>query len=388
MCLQISPSFWRSQNLCSCPSIYLRLPFSQPITSMRNLWRTSLSLLRQYPILWIPVIVARVISFNLHWIDDPLRRNVGLRLMPWLMHTHAHSVLSGSITTGVPDAVVTRKVMALTTPIHFAIAFLGDFALACALIAVAAILHSFATTGRSTVRVAAAPISSSSYRVSIFCLKLLGLDLISGWIISFLAPSVISFLNHGGLEKLFSLSLKSQIALERSPLLIDLIDHLWILPITLGVVYVMAPLQLHLLQPPDRLPDPNQRKKARLASMSAAVAISALGVLSFAAQQSLFQLIFRTDLHVYLIGTISSLFIATPYVPLYIAFYLIANPDSPIIASSINPPKSKESPDHLTAGSQPSAFPTAAHPRDPSAPSSDHPEPSGLLPERSRPQAG
>jgi hypothetical protein len=297
---------------------------------MKALWRSTLSLLRKYPILWLPVALARVISFNLHWVDSTVRSKLIHALMPWLMHTHAHSVLSGNVVVDSPEPDALRKFVVLTAPIQYGTQFLGDFLFACALIAIAAILHSFATTGRGTLREAAIPISSSSYRISIFCLKLLGLNLIATLVISFLAPFVTSFISHNGPEKLLLLSPESQMALGRSALFINLIDHLWILPITLCVVYLMAPIELHLLQPPDLPPTPYQRKQARLAEIIAAVAISAIGVAVSAAERNLFQVIARTDQNVYLTSIVASLVRAIPYVPLYVAFYLIANPDTPL----------------------------------------------------------
>jgi hypothetical protein len=314
---------------------------------MRTLWRTTASLLRKYPILWLPVVLARLITFHLGWLDDTLRYKIGIRLLPLLAHTHAHSVLSGNITTDSPEPVVLRKIAALTAPIHFGRLFVGDFLFACALIAIAAMLRSLAITGRGTLRDAGAPISESVYRISIFCLKLLGLGLISGWITSYVAPFVGSFIDHNGPQKLLLLSHRSQMALGGSPIFIDFLYHLWILPITLCVVYVIAPIELHLLQPPDLPPAPNQRRQARLAEMTASVGISVLGLAAWTAQRSFFQLIVRTDQNTYLTSIAASLVKAIPYVPLYIAFYLIANPDSPLVTTPEAPldlPSLPESP--------------------------------------------
>jgi hypothetical protein len=319
---------------------------------MRTLWRTTASLLRKYPILWLPVAIARLISFNLHQLDSTIRSKLTHALMPWVMHTYAHSVLSGNIVidSSEPDAL--RKLAVLTAPIQYGTRFLGDFLFACALIATAAILHSLATTGRATLREATAPIYLTSYRILTFCLKVFGLGLISTWIISFLSPFMWSFIDRNGPEKLLHLPLYSRMALGRSTFLFSFFDQLWILPITLSVVYVIAPIEVHLLQPPDLPPTQNQSKQARLAEMTAAVAISALGLVAFAAQQGAFELVFRTGPHLYLVRAMSSLLIAIPYVPLYIAFYLIANPDSPLAATPQFPdatPSPPQSPPPSTA---------------------------------------
>ena len=271
--------------------------------------------------------------------------------MPWLMHSQSHSVLSGNIVVDSPTPVVIRKLVALTAPIQYGTLFLEDFVFACALIAIAAILRSFLTSGRGTLRDATAPITSSSYRIFIYCCKALGIGLIARLVTSFLAPFIDSFINHNGPEKLLLLSPASQIALAGSPVFIDFFDHLWVLPITLCVVYVIAPIELHLLQPPNPLPSPDQRRQARLADMTAAVAISALSIALFAIERYLFQEIHRTDQSTYLIEAISSVLRAIPYVPLYIAFYLIANPDTPLLLTpeSLDLPSPPQSPSASTS---------------------------------------
>jgi hypothetical protein len=295
---------------------------------MRTLWRTTASILRKYPILWLPVALARLIAFHLVWLDSTVRSKLIHALMPWLMHTHAHSVLSGNIVADSTTPNALRKFVVLTAPIQYGTLFLEDFLFACALIATASILHNLATDAPATLRATATPITSSASRISIFCLKLLALTLLSSWTTSFLAPFAGSFIDHNGSQKLLFLSVKSQMALGGSPIFIDFLYHLWILPIALCVVYVIAPIELHLLQPPDLLPAPNQRRQARLAEITATVAISALGLAVWTAQRSLFQLIVRTDQNTYLTGIVASFVRAIPYVPLYIAFYLIANPDT------------------------------------------------------------
>jgi hypothetical protein len=68
--------------------------------------------------------------------------------------------------------------------------------------------------------------------------------------------------------------------------------------------------------------------------MTAAIAISALGALVWAAERRLFQMIVHTNESTYLILAIASLVRAIPYAPLYIAFYLIANPNNPFTAAT------------------------------------------------------
>jgi hypothetical protein len=135
----------------------------------------------------------------------------------------------------------------------------------------------------------------------------------------------------GKLEALFSLSLKTSNALEKLNLVPNLINDLLTLPITLGFVYIIATLQLRLIQPQNFNPTPEQKKPARLAAIYAAVAFIVLGILTSTVEFILLQQLSpASNLVVYAVRTITSLITAIPYVPLYIAFYLIANPDSPL----------------------------------------------------------
>jgi predicted tellurium resistance membrane protein TerC len=66
--------------------------------------------------------------------------------------------------------------------------------------------------------------------------------------------------------------------------------------------------------------------------VTAAIAISALALVAFAAEQGVFELVFGTGPRLYLAHALTSLITAVPYVPLYIAFSLIANPERPLVA--------------------------------------------------------
>jgi hypothetical protein len=322
--------------------------------SMRTLWRSTASILRRYAVLWLPVAIAQFISFNLKWLDGAIRSRLMHVLMPWLLHSQSHSVLGGTIVVDSPAPEAMRKFIALTAPIQYGTKYLGDFLFACALIATAAILHSLVANNRGTLRDAATPISSSINRIAIYCLKLLAISVAANVVVSFLAPFYLSFVTHNGPEKLLHLSPESQVALASSTLFTIFLDHLWLLPITLCVVYVMAPIELHLLQPPDLLPTPGQKKQARLVAATAAIVISALAIAISAIEQNVFNLqgIAHSDQTLYWINTFASLVRAIPFAPLYIAFYLIATPDSPLALTpeSLHPiPSPSQSPPESTS---------------------------------------
>jgi hypothetical protein len=174
-------------------------------------------------------------------------------------------------------------------------------------------------------------------RILVFAFTLCGLEVIAGLLISFLSPLLPAFYQPDlqiKLEHLIPLSVSYQIALQISKLLSYLISngfvYFWLIPITLCVVYVIAPLQVRLLQPPDTDPTAQQARSARIAGTLAALASAACAFL-------LFQ--FRLWVHppsspgtMYFFQAATSLIALATYVPLYIAIYLIATPESPLSA--------------------------------------------------------
>jgi hypothetical protein len=160
--------------------------------------------------------------------------------------------------------------------------------------------------------------------------------------------SLVALLNIPVLQYKFEtsldLSLKSSIALENSNIFPILIDHIWVLPITLCLVYVVAPLQLRLVQPPDFGFSLGQKRDARLAAILAAVASSVLGIVTAILESQLFQHLRLAATFTYPIWTITALINAVPFVFLYVALYLIANPDSPVAV----PPSSRAGGDFPT----------------------------------------
>jgi hypothetical protein len=298
---------------------------------MKALWRSALSLLRQYPILWLPLVLAEFINFNITWFERMLQRSLMGQLLPWL--TESRSVLGGATSHIAPTAQTIRNLQLILLPLGLGTELICIFLSAAALVATAALLRSLAEGRSATLPAALASIAPSRRRILIFALALLGLSAISEVLQTLLFPWVFSFNPERKLEHLLSLSLKSANVLEASHLIPNLVSHLWVLPIALCIVYIIAPLQARLAQPPDAPPVPDQAKQARIAAILTAVAMSALSFLVAMLEAPLFQLLPpSSSLVLYPIGTITSLITALPYVPLYIAFYLITTPDNPFAA--------------------------------------------------------
>jgi hypothetical protein len=298
---------------------------------MRTLFRTTLSILRQYPILWLPLILAELINVNITWFERMLQHSLMRQLLPWL--TESHSVLAGATGHIPPTAQTIRNLSLILLPLGLGTEFVCIFLSAAALVVTAALLRSLAEARPATLPAALPSIAPSRRRILIFSLALLGLKAISDVLTTFLSPLVFSFNLEDKLERLLSLSLKSESVLEATHLIPNLVSHLWVLPIALCGVYIIAPLQARLAQPPNATPVPDQARQTRIAAILTAIAISTLSFLVAMLEVPLFQL-FRlsSTLALYPVHIIASLVTVLPYVLLYIAFYLITTPDSPFAA--------------------------------------------------------
>jgi hypothetical protein len=313
---------------------------------MRDLWRSTTSLLRQHPILWLPVAIVEFVNFNLCWLENLFNNWRFHQLL--LRQSEGRSVLSASPLSVAPTHATMLKLETITIPISLSTQLLYDVLLACALFATAVVLQRIAETGSGTLRDVLAPVKSSIRRIMVYALTLFGLGVIAGSLISFLSTLVhpLNLLDfQSKLEKVLSLSLQSQFALERSnfiPTFINsLLHYLWTIPITLCVVYVIAPLQVRLLLRPGTNPTAQQARSARIAGALAALALAACAFLLF---QVTFSLIPSSFPGVrYFFQAANSLITLAIYTPLFIAIYLIANPESPLnLVSTLPDPRPEE----------------------------------------------
>jgi hypothetical protein len=302
---------------------------------MRDLWRSTVSLLRQYPILWLPIAIVEFIDVILRWLESLFRHWLIQKLVLGL--SEGHSVLSSSPVYGAPTQHAINMAIVLVAPIEWCILLLYTVLLTCAIVAIASMLQRIAETECATLRDAVAPIKSSIRRMLVFAFTLFGLNVIGQSITRFLAPLVQSInLNPlqsklvQMLEQILPLSVRSQIALEHTNLISNIFANLWPIPITLCIVYVIAPLQVRLLQPPDSCPTAQQVRSARIAWFLAIVTSTVATCASSLLETSLLIALQQSSIIFYLSLVIARLISIAIYVPLFIVIYLIANPDSPL----------------------------------------------------------
>jgi len=319
---------------------------------MRDLWRSTTSLLRQYPILWLPIAIVEFIELILSWPESLFRHWLIQKLLLWL--SEGHSVLSSSPVYGAPTQHAINMAILLATPIGWCILLLYNVLLTCAIIAIASMLQRIPEAGSGTLRDAVAPIKSSIHRILVFAFTLFGLNVIGQSIAGLLFPLVQSInLNHlqsklvQMLEHILPLSVRSQIALEHTNLISNIFANLWPIPITLCVVYIIAPFQVRLLQQPDSNSTAQQVRSARIVWFLAILTSTAATVVSHVLETSLSIALQPSPIIFYLFEVVEHLISVAIYAPLFIAIYLIANPDSPLAippAPQNTPPEEEDVP--------------------------------------------
>lgn len=325
---------------------------------MRDLWRSTVSLLWQHPILWLPVAILEFVDFSLQWLEQLFRHWFIQKLL--LQLSEKHSVLSNSPIYNEPTQHAMNRAIVLTAPLDWCVLLVYNLLLTCAIVATAAILLQIAQTGSGTLRDAITPIKTSIRRIRDFALTLYGLNLIGHFLTSFLAPQ-IQHLNLDNfqsrlvqmLEHILSLSIRSQIALEQANLFNNLFANLWPIPITLCVVYIIAPLQVRLLLPPNSGTTAKQTRHARILWFLAIVAFTVTTCATFILQTSLSFALHQSLSIIYSFEVVRHLISIAIYAALFVAIYLIAYPESPLAIPPIQPITPPDEEDTPTAEEAP-----------------------------------
>lgn len=177
-------------------------------------------------------------------------------------------------------------------------------------------LASLGNTGDAHLKTAVSIVRLSVTRALRFALKLLALCGLSAIILAF---------------PLTTLALKPGPAgIQTSPVYVYGI----VLLLSVAIAYVISPQAIHLLRPASAGPISHQQAHVARVSASAAVAFST--ALSLLVAQAHIPLWGSWHDHAILIHAIidvvGSWIVASPYIPLFISFYLIANPDGPFDA--------------------------------------------------------
>jgi hypothetical protein len=277
---------------------------------MRNLWRATAYLFWQHPVLWLPLIVADLTAFCI----ESLKRLLTHQIVLWLVQRHSASILSSGPEYS-DQASASVKAALLTLPFIWGTYFLSILLYTMAMLATAAILHNLSVARDTNLPAVAPMIWSSMRRALVLSIKLLALCATSALLFG---PLIILSLTFG--SKPF----------WQFPTF--LFSELLTTLVMVGISYLITPSALRLIQ----YLNPSvgfqwTYGQGRLVGAAAVVVSAGLSLLLQKAEPSILR-----DLHphgsafVYMINAVISLIVAFPYIPLFIALYLIARPDSPL----------------------------------------------------------
>lgn len=272
---------------------------------MQKLWRATLLLFRQYPILWLPLLAADLAAFEL----KQLQRHLVNLFMTWLFQSH--SVLSSAPVYGNPAPAAILRAELLTVPMAWAFYLLSASLYTAALLATRGLLGDIAATGQAHISVAFSSVAKSATRILIFSLKLLGLCLCGFLSFALITAAVTKF--------------------ATTEILINpVFVYGNVLTLSFVIAYLLAPSAINLLRPADAAePQPDALQSGRIAAFITVTASAALSYFISKAGSAFLRASQRnTGFGVSIVGALESVFTASPYILLYIALYLIATPNS------------------------------------------------------------
>jgi hypothetical protein len=290
---------------------------------MRTLWRTTTYLFWQHPILWLPVVLADLIAFCL--------RNLQI----WMTHAVVQSL-------GAPHSVLSSTPEPLQTlPVAWVVAFAASRFLvellnaclyAAAMIAVSLIIPALMAEKRIPWRQVPPAVRQSRIQILLLLLKAFGMFVVA----TFLGLEIITYL-----PRLHFLPLSLTIDSRREGYVVEAV-------LLAAVAWILAPSAVAILRPRESpVSDTRRIRHARILAAVSVSAAAAMYVLATAVEPS-FAPFLTTGFRVQAYWAIASAASAIPYIPLFIAFYLIANPDTPLaIPSPANTEPVDSAPDGL-----------------------------------------
>jgi hypothetical protein len=292
---------------------------------MRKLWRTTSFLFWQYPVLWVPIIVADIAAFSLLRLQGLISH----RIVLWIYQSH--SVLSSAPDYRY-DASEIREAVLLTAPLLWGSYFLSICFYTSAMLAISEALRQISRTHRIDLPGSASSLRPALPRALRFSLKLFVLCVGA----AILLAAITTFLTKFGL------------VMEPR-----LFGYCYSLAFSSGIAYLVTPSALRILQSIGYTPISSERQ--RLGRIFAILALAASNTLGAMLAQVNLPLWEGWHAHAaavrFVLSAIISLIAALPYIPLYIALYLIANPESPLnaIAETESPlPSPPQSPPEST----------------------------------------
>ncbi len=261
---------------------------------MNNIWRRTVFLFWQYPVLWLPVLVA---DFAGYWLTR-LQQLLTHQIVLWIVQSGQHSVLGDIPAPITYQSSTVMKAALLTAPLVW-----GNYFLHIAIYTLAFVITAGLVRNRShelSSGLVLSQIKDQVMPILKFALKALALFAIAAILFNLL-----------GLAGLFSQSLSSFFTVVLTVFFSSPIG------------WILAPSAIKLLHVQSTTPpDSTLQRSGRL---YAAIAIALATLIGFALQ-TVTRATHGPALWITCVAIFISLIGAVPYIPLFIALGLLATP--------------------------------------------------------------
>ena len=262
---------------------------------MRDLFRRVSFLFWQYPILWLPVLVADLLKFLLM----QLNRAGGVAIAD---HFAPHSVLGGTPEPLSPYSQSLTKISLLIGMLNWSAYFVSTALYSLALVGTTALIRRKIEDSGESFWGLVSGFQVSPGRLAAFSAKVLGLYVIAA------VPFILLIVPFGNRKGIFP------------------VEYSYFIGVLMSMVaaYLAAPIAIRWLQWPNSISTSKELK--RNVQAFAALMLLASGLMAIGAERVSGSLIFRSTPYVTVLGnrSISSMVSALPFIPLFIAISLVA----------------------------------------------------------------
>jgi hypothetical protein len=271
---------------------------------MQGLWSKILELIREHPILWLPFVIADLTTFFLNW----LQKSVTSWIYHWLLTQHNHSVLGGDYQTLNMDQFARLKAALLSTPLVWGNYYLHTCLYTTSFVITAAFVCCVQDQKKPSFAEVQSLLRQKYRRLLLFALKLFGIYFLG----SIIFMSIPMFLFK-------SILIGDNFDATAFGSVLDILT-------SVCVAWILTPAGIRLIQAPlSESISSESIKQGRTFAILAAVASVLISYFVMRAEASFStSSAFDPMFHHMVISPLLSLFVALPYMLLWIAFSLLA----------------------------------------------------------------
>jgi hypothetical protein len=266
---------------------------------MRELWLKTWRLVRGYPVLWLPYLCAELLAFSLSSANRLAHRPI----FNWFAKSTSRSVLGGQTMT-YDLARAQREAIFASVPLQLATRYVNACLFTAALVVIAALVAAILSEQRVDWASARIGLRVRRKRILLYALQFCVLMLIVAGVFSLPPIFIPAFQFRPGRWGY------------------SLFDVIWALLLSACVAWIMAPLAVKLLRPPDQpAVDAEQKKVSRYAALIAASLTAMLQLLGWSTENHLF---FHSRIEITAVSALINLVVNLPLPLLFVALALIA----------------------------------------------------------------